>query len=107
MCQAAHTQATPLFRSVYIKLVALHITLYQEVALSLKKVGDPWFIVITTVSVYRSALSVQSIVPECIVLGHMSGEQYLHNRATVYGPVTEISASVQNLRFLQPSNLKL
>jgi len=25
-----------------IKLVALHMNLYQEVALSLEKVGDPW-----------------------------------------------------------------
>ena len=33
------------FRSVCIKLVALRINLHQEVALSLKKVVDPWCIV--------------------------------------------------------------
>jgi len=30
----------------------------------------------------------------------MSGGHHLPNRVTAYGPVTEISASVQNLRFL-------
>jgi len=30
------------FRSMWIKLVALRRNLYQEVALSFKKVGDPW-----------------------------------------------------------------
>jgi len=30
------------FRSVCIKLVALRMNLYQEAALSSKKVGDPW-----------------------------------------------------------------
>jgi len=29
------------FRRVYIRLVALRMNLYQEVALSFKKVGDP------------------------------------------------------------------
>jgi len=30
------------FRNVFIKLVGLCMNLYQEVALSFKKVGDPW-----------------------------------------------------------------
>ena len=33
------------FRSVCMKVVALRMNLYQEVALSFKKVGDPWFYV--------------------------------------------------------------
>ena len=35
------------------------------------------------------------------MLGKMSGRHYLPNRVTAYGPVTEISAPVQNLRFLR------
>jgi len=38
--------------------------------------------------------------PECTVLGKMSGGHYTLNRVTAYGPVAEISASVQNTRFL-------
>jgi len=41
-------------------------------------------------------MPVWSIIPEYIVLGKMSGEHYLPNRVTAYGPVAEISASVQN-----------
>ena len=47
----------------------------------------------TTVSVYWSVLSVQSIIPECVALGKMSGGHYLPN--TACGPVAEISASVK------------
>jgi len=32
------------FKNLCIKLVALRMNLYQEVALSFKKVGDPWSI---------------------------------------------------------------
>jgi len=49
----------------------------------------------TTVSVYWSVLSVQSIIPECVTLCKMSGEHYLPNRVTACEPVTEISASVK------------
>jgi len=43
---------------------------------------------------------VSSIIPECIVLGKMSGGNYLPNRMTAYGSVVEISASVRNPGFL-------
>jgi len=49
----------------------------------------------TTVSVYWSVLSVQSIIPECIAHGKMSGGHYLPNRVTACGQVAEISASVK------------
>jgi len=40
-------------------------------------------------------------MPVCIELGKMSGVHYFPNRMTANGPVAEISASVQNPRFLR------
>jgi len=48
------------------------------------------------------SVRVKSTIPECIVLGIMSGGHwhYLPNRRIVYGAVVEISAPVKNPRFL-------
>jgi len=53
----------------------------------------------TTVSVCSSMLSVQSIIPECVALGKMSGGHYLLNRVTAGGPVAEISPPVKSQIF--------
>jgi len=47
------------------------------------------------------ACEVQSNIPGRIVLGKMFGGHYLPNRVNAYGPVTKISASVQNPRFFR------
>jgi len=52
------------------------------------------------------SVCVQSIIPECIILSKMSEGHYLPNRVTAYRPVAEISASVQNPRFLPSQVIK-
>ena len=63
----------------------------------------------TTVSVCWSVLSVHvwNIITECIVLGEMSVGHCVPSRVTTYGPVADISASVQTPRFLRSQIIKI